>query len=174
MYIKNNNKKVLDLFFIFPRRQFHLREIARLVKLNPNTVSKILNDLVNEELIKKETSAVTVNFWANLDNERFIFEKRISNIKNIYYSGLIDELVKKYNNPDAIILYGSYSRGEDIEDSDIDIAMISKRKADISLEKYEKKLERGIHLLEVDLQKIKKELLNNLINGFIIHGYLLI
>jgi len=58
-------------------------------------------------------------------------------------------------------LFGSYSRGDDTEKSDIDIAIIGKEKR-IDLEMYEKLLEKTIFLHFYDsLDKIDKNLIEN-------------
>jgi predicted nucleotidyltransferase len=68
------------------------------------------------------------------------------------------------------LVFGSYSIGEDIESSDIDLFMISKSKK-IDVKKFEKKLKREINLLVVDnLNKIEKPLLNKIYNGIVLCG----
>ena len=62
-----------------------------------------------------------------------------------------------------------------LEKSDFDICIIGSKEVDINLGKMEKKLNRKISLLFVeDVESLKKnkELLNNLINGFVVRGYL--
>jgi len=43
-------------------------------------------------------------------------------------SGLIALLKDKYEEPEAIVVFGSYARGEDTSESDIDIAVVTKKK----------------------------------------------
>ena len=69
-----------------------------------------------------------------------------------------------------IILFGSYSRGEDIENSDIDIAIISNKKLNLDLEKYKRFLNRVINIHEINLNKISSEFLFNLYNGIVLGG----
>ena len=86
-------------------------------------------------------------------------------------SGLIEYLWQGLS-PQAIILYGSYAKGEAIESSDIDIFIIGKEK-EINLDEFEKKLGKNIHLIfDPDTKHIPKELMNNLANGVILKGYL--
>ena len=74
--------------------------------------------------------------------------------------------------PDAIVLFGSASRGEDIEGSDIDLFLVAKER-EINLRKFEKKLKRKISLhFEDSVSKVPKELMNNIINGIVVYGYL--
>ena len=79
-----------------------------------------------------------------IEYKKFIRMKRIYNLNSLYLAGLVDFLVKEYNNPEAIICFGSYSKGEDFEKSDIDIAIINGKEKDIALEKFEKNLGRKI------------------------------
>ena len=46
---------VLTHFFENHEREFHLREIARLIGLAPSTVSKYLNSFVNEKILITRT-----------------------------------------------------------------------------------------------------------------------
>ena len=80
--------------------------------------------------------------------------------------------IENKTNPDVIVLYGSASKGEDVEDSDLDLFIIAKEKP-INLERFEKELNRKIHIIfENSLKRVSKEFLNNLINGIVLYGYL--
>ena len=77
-----------------------------------------------------------------------------------------DKIVK------SIVLFGSAARGEDTENSDLDI-FIQAAAVDLKLGEYEKLLKRKISiLLDHNLKEMSKELLNNIINGEILYGYL--
>ena len=99
------------------------------------------------------------------------FLKKINTLKEIKESSLLDYLNDNLM-PNLIILFGSASKGEDLEDSDIDLFIeCSDKKLDLS--KFETKLHRKINLfLSKDFNKLSKELKNNLINGIILKGYL--
>ena len=73
--------------------------------------------------------------------------------------------------PKAVVLFGSYQRGEDIEESDIDLIVLTKIRRDISLAGFEKNLDRKIHLTFVNsIDKIEKNLQKNVRNGWCIYG----
>ena len=95
------------------------------------------------------------------------------NIKQIYDSGLRDYLINEYSNP-VIILFGSFSKGEDIENSDIDLYLGMLSKKEIKLEKFEKILKRKIQIFRYsNLKQINNiHLANNIINGIIFNGFL--
>ena len=105
-------------------------------------------------------------------NREFIIAKKYYNLKTICETGLVRFLRDKYEEPEAIILFGSYSKGEDISKSDIDIAIITKKSLDLDLSKYEKKLKRKISIHEIQIKKAEKEFLNELANGIVLYGYL--
>lgn len=171
------NKKVyesraLQLFFDDPEGVYHIREIARQTKLHPNMVLRDVALLKKEGLlITRETRAV-VEVRANRENPLFIALKRINNIRALYLLGLVDEINKAYSAPEAIVLFGSYSRGEDTKKSDVDIAVITKRQISFNTIKYSRMLKREIQILETDLQTASKDFITNLANGIILKGYL--
>jgi len=69
-------------------------------------------------------------------------------------------------------LFGSSSRGEDIEESDIDL-YVQAGEREMGLYPYERSLNRNIQLhFKKDLQDYPKELRNNVANGIVMYGYL--
>ena len=103
-------------------------------------------------------------------NEKTAAIKRINNIESLYKYGLVSYLKTFFEEPEAIVLFGSYATGTDISESDIDIAVVSKSKKEPSLSKFENKLKRKINL--ITLQKIKIQFKNTLANGIVLDGYL--
>ena len=166
------NNKILQFFFRNPTKTFHLREIARQTKLSAAGALKSLRRLEKSSLVIRQKTKATDNFKAQLENKEFRNLKYVYNIYSIKNSGLMDYLNEKYGFPEAVILFGSYSKGEDLETSDIDIAIITKKERSFDLSKYEKMLERKIAIHEISIEKASKEFLNNLINGIVMEGYL--
>jgi len=80
-------------------------------------------------------------------------------------------LEKKFG-AEAVSLIGSYSRGEDIMESDVDIVLIGAEHSLADLSKFEKKLGKKIHLTFVGYNDMSKEFYTNLINGFVLKGAL--
>ncbi len=171
MLEKYNKYKLLKIFLDFPTDSFRLRELSRLSKISPPSVINYLKEFEKEELIKRYEKRGIPFYQANRENKRFILYKKISIIYELNIAGLVDELWEKIS-PDAIVLYGSYAKGESIETSDIDIFIIGKERK-IDLRKFEEKFGKKIHLMfEQDTKKIPKELKNNLINGIVLKGFL--
>lgn len=166
------NNKVSQFFFRNPAKTFHLREIARNIELSAAGTLKILRKLEEKHLVIRQKTRAVDNFKANLNNKEFQNLKYAYNICSLKYSGLIDFINEKYSFPEAIILFGSYAKGEDTETSDIDIAIITKKELSFDLSKFEKILERKIVIHEITLAKASREFINNLINGIVLSGYL--
>ena len=86
-------------------------------------------------------------------------------------SGLIEYLEEKLF-PKVIVLFGSYRKGEDMIDSDIDL-FVECKKEELNLSLFEKKLKRKIQLhFKEDFNSFPKELKNNIINGIVLYGFL--
>ena len=46
--------KILDFFIRNPEKEFHVRQISKLTRRSPTTVSKYLNELEKNEILKSE------------------------------------------------------------------------------------------------------------------------
>jgi len=176
MLQKDNRYKILRIFFEDPSPKgigFQLREIGRKVDVAPASVKKYLDELEKEGLIietKHRIYGYPV-YYANRENENFKLLKRLDIVIWIKESGLLDYISDTVM-PDAIVLFGSAAHGEDIKDSDIDLFVLSK-KDKIKLDRFEKKLNRKINIFfSEDVNRLSKELRNNIINGIILKGYL--
>ena len=141
---KNNQFKILREFMVFPRKFFYAREISRETNIALPSVLSYLKKLKKENLILGEKSGLYQRFIANRDNEMFKILKKSYLVLKINDLGLLDYLYEVCL-PNSIVLFGSSSKGEDIEESDIDIFVESSEK-ELNLKKYEKKLNRNINV----------------------------
>lgn len=170
--LTNLQQEILRLFFMKAGIQLNQRQIANFLKVSAPAVMKALPTLGKERLIKikqdKETKRWSIEL--NRENHRVMQLKRADNLKQIYVIDLADFLEKEFAGA-TIILFGSYSRGEDIINSDIDLAVIGRKDKKIDLAKYEKILERKININFYDsFKNIHKYLKENLCNGIILAG----
>ena len=108
---------------------------------------------------------------ANKENWNFQKSKIVYNLNFVYQSGLVEFLIEYFNNPKAIILFGSYSIGEDIESSDIDIVILSKVKKEIEFSAIEGILQRKINSMIIsDINQLDKNIKNKVMNGITLYG----
>lgn len=166
----NTEEKILELLFEYPTKEFHIRELSRILDISPPAISKAVKNLNKQNIVIVEKN-ILHNVKANLNNENFKHLKRVENIKRIYSSGLFNYIRGSF--PLAtIILFGSYSKGEDTERSDIDIAILNFKERKMNLEKYEEILKRKINIEFINMKNITKELKNSIINGIVLSGYI--
>lgn len=162
---------VLQEFFDFPRKNFQMRELSRRARLAQPSVINHLKALQKGGMILKEEKGIYATFRANRESEDFKLLKKQNLLWRIHKCGIISVLDEKLK-PNSMILFGSASRGEDTETSDIDIFVQTKEK-EMNLKKYERILNRKISLFfEPEFGNLGKELKNNIINGTVIYGYL--
>ena len=167
MIQKCSNIRVMEIFFKEPTTIHFIREIGRKINLAQTSVRNNIQNLLKYGLIEKKKSKPFDGFIANRGNEKFLFYKRIYNLFSLY--GLRNKLMSLY--PKAIVVFGSYGLGEDIEGSDIDICIISKVRKDLNLKSFEKYLGREINVIVVDsLSKLDKSIEKKVLNGVIIYG----
>ncbi|MEK6889739.1 MAG: nucleotidyltransferase domain-containing protein [Nanoarchaeota archaeon] len=76
--------------------------------------------------------------------------------------------------PNVIILFGSASKGEDIESSDIDLYIETPKKHTFSLDKFEKILKRKIQVFNYkNINEVTNvHLANNIVNGLTLNNFL--
>jgi predicted nucleotidyltransferase len=167
MLIQSNIQKILEIIFKFPTTGFTIRELARLAKISPPTASSTIKNLEKIGLVEVKKEKVQYKVFGNLESEYYRDLKRIYNIFSLIE--LKNFLVKELN-PNAMIIFGGYSKGEDIENSDIDIFVDTTIEKKMRLDEFEKKLNRKIHLITGNFKKLPEELKRNIINGTILWG----
>ncbi len=163
-------QEVFSLLCIRAGEKLSQREIAILLNVSPAAVGNPVKSLAKKNFVKIEKTK-SINFISfNRDEQKNIELKRVENLKQIYLSGLSDYLLNSLPGG-TIILFGGYSKGEDIFNSDIDIAIIGRKEKALETAKYEKSLHRKIHFLFFDSwKKINENLKNNLLNGILLYG----
>ena len=150
--------------------EFLLRQVSRLAKIAPPSTKKYLQELEKEGVIAKVTKGLYPSYKAVRESSLFKNLKKWSLAMELTTKGVVDAIVTECS-PDAIILFGSASRGEDVESSDIDIAIIAEETT-LDLRKYEKLVGRKLSLLFISkLSDLSSELKNNVLNGMILQGY---
>ena len=166
---------IARIFFNEPTKPHYLMEISRKSKIAHTSVKNHLDRLKKQLIIRKSLEQKGKRkfpiYQADYEQDSYKKYKRISNLINLEESGLILFLKDKFM-PKAMVLFGSYFRGEDIEDSDVDIFLESKSEV-LDLKPFEKKINRKIQLhFKKEFNEYPSELKNNIINGLVLSGYL--
>jgi len=173
MITNNIKEQIKNYFFLNSTTRLRVRQIEREVKVPLPSVIRYTKELEQEGILKSTSIANVRLYSADRTSQTFLLEKKLFNIRSLFSCGLVDFLVQEYSNP-TIIVFGSYSRGEDVENSDIDLYLETPKKEIKSLGLFKKKLKRKIQLFKYkNIKEIKnKELANNIINGVILNGFI--
>ncbi len=162
--------EILRFLFVKAGASFNARTMAKALKVSQTAVSKALPALEKEGLVKIEKKSGRWSIKLNTDNPKVIALKRAENLKMLCESGAAAFIEGEL--PGAtIILFGSYSRGDDTITSDIDIAIIGRKEKNLDLVRFESMLKRKINLnFYPSLKEVHKELRENLCNGIVLAG----
>jgi predicted nucleotidyltransferase len=170
--LTNLQQKILRLLFVNFGRELNALNIAKALSVSQPAVSKSLHLLIKENYIisEKDKDSGRYSIKLNQDNHKVIQLKRADNLKLIYESGFADFLEKEFAGA-TIILFGSYSRGEDTIHSDLDIAIIGRKDKLLDVKNFEEIFEREINInFYESFGDIHKNLRENLFNGILLYG----
>ncbi|MFP4403597.1 MAG: nucleotidyltransferase domain-containing protein [Candidatus Woesearchaeota archaeon] len=161
--------QILRKLFIKTGSSINQRQLAIELNVSQPAIKKALPYLEQVNFIKVEKDQ-RLSIKLNTENNKITQLKRVDNLKHLYESNLADYLEKEFAGA-TIIVFGSFSRGEDTINSDIDIAVIGRKEKQLKLENYKKLFEREINIQYYEsFQKINKHLKENLANGIILFG----
>lgn len=173
----NNSKPQLTLLQIGILRELFIRTGLPInqrqlsIKLNVSqpAIKKALPKLEQLNYIKIQRDQ-RLAIELNTGNNKVMQLKRVDNLKHVYESNLADYLERELAGA-TIILFGSFSRGEDTINSDIDIAVIGRKEKQLNLTTYEEQFKRTININYYgSFGKIHKHLKENLANGIVLSG----
>lgn len=169
----NIRETIKEHFFVNPESKLRVREIEKKLNLPLPSVIRYSKELEHQRILALIKMGNAVFYTANRGNEMFLKEKMLHNLKSLYSSKLIDYLKTELSNP-SLIVFGSYSKGEDTEQSDIDLYIETPSKKEINLQEFEKKLGRKIQIFrQKSLSEIKNaHLANNILNGIKLNGFI--
>jgi predicted nucleotidyltransferase len=122
--------KVMNLICDEPYGKFYLREISKILNISPSSSKKALDVLKKFNLTKEEKIANLRIVSGNI-NERLLKELKIT--KNIDF---VRPIIEKIEPASSIVLYGSFAKGENDINSDIDLFVISNKKENFKFYEY--------------------------------------
>jgi len=168
--------EVLFYFFSHPYKEVYLRELARKANVSIFSAKQAVDELVREKILLERKNGNMRYIRANMESLFFKQLKIAFSIKKIEESGLIYYLVENVPAISSIVLFGSIAKGEDDENSDVDLLIIGKKRK-IDLSKFEKKIGREIRAIVMKWSEwreyIKKDraLYREIItNGIVLYG----
>ncbi|MBS3170957.1 nucleotidyltransferase domain-containing protein [Candidatus Woesearchaeota archaeon] len=161
----------LEPFFNDCYRRINVREYARIMNISPPTASSLLNSYNKQNILKIEKDkgyhlySANQNSWIFIDLSRMYWKKILEKIK------FLEQLEKDFK-LSTIILFGSTSKGEITNKSDLDIAIFTPSNPKIDYSIFENKLKRKIQIFRFNsIDEIKnKDLQKNILSSYIIKG----
>ncbi len=148
LFTSKTRMRILELLIFNPDREFHLREISREVKITPIYVKKELQKLKELNLVLKSKKGNLSIFQINRNSLIFAELKSIF-IKTEYFGDLIKKSLKKLK-IDFAFIFGSFAKGIESRESDIDLFVIGDVKEDELtdiIQKIEKQTGREINYI---------------------------
>jgi len=170
--------KVQYWFFSYPNRQIGLNDLTAEVGIAKTTANKIVSQLESEGFLTIEKIGKVWRISTDPNHPHRVSRKIPYNLSLIYNSGIIEFIHDTIKNTRNIILFGSYRRGEDDENSDIDIAVEVMDDAALRVNElgviqqfgYRTDVTVNIHVFTRN--KIDLNLFSNIANGIILEGFL--
>ena len=175
--------KVLHWYFSFPTEELSLTDLAKILSISKTTANRIVTLLEKEGFLVKK---VLGRVWRISCNQQHIynFSRKIPyNLNMIYESSLIQAVhdfiqTEFKQNPRAIILFGSYRKGDDTDKSDMDIAveilgnqsLLIQEFRNFSKLGYRENVKINLHIFTRN--NIDLNLFANIANGIILEGFL--
>src|SRR3989338_5122476 len=115
--------KCLVWFYARPTTKIGLTELAKSINSSKTATKQVIESLIKGQFLIREIIGKAWLLSANQKHQYFITKKIPYNLSIIYESGVLAAIYKLIPSPRAVILFGSYRWGTDIEESDIDIAV---------------------------------------------------
>ena len=172
-------ERLLTVMYWWPEVEFSLTELAQRAGVSKSTASRLIESLIVLEIATVEKRGVVFRIRANMESFQFIKRKIAYNLSFVYESGLVEFLEDVLGHPPAIILFGSFRKGEDVSTSDVDIAVETLKDTDMStvrpkgIERIEKHFAgRKIQIHVFNRKKVDINVFNNIANGIVLSGFL--
>ena len=178
MELNEAYQKALVWFFSFPNRGITLNDLSRELKLAKTTTNHVVNRLKKEGFLKVESLGRVWRISCNKEHHYNYTKKIAYNLMMIYDSGILERISQLVKNSRVVILFGSYRKGDDDKNSDIDIAVEVLGDKDIKIIElgfvpqigFRKNVPVNLHLFT--RKSIDLNLFSNIANGIILDGFL--
>jgi predicted nucleotidyltransferase len=173
--------RALTFFFSYPNIEITLNALSSKLKISKTTAKKTITRLIDEGFLTRTIFGKTWIIKCN-QNSAYNYSRKVafnlSMVFEAYLNGLREDVFAQVRNPKAVILFGSYRKGDDIETSDIDIAaevLDEKGTGIIELGRiaefgYRKNVAVNLHVF--CRKNIDSNLIANIANGIILEGFL--
>lgn len=148
--------KTLEVFYLFasnPLDRFHGREVVRQTGVSLGAVHQTLSKLYILGLLNREKKGRMYFYSFNIESAV------AKQFKVLFNVSALDELVDRIKHlSERVMLFGSCAEGTDVEDSDIDLFVLTSDVETVQrrIREYERKLDRRISPIVVNSSGLAK------------------
>ena len=140
--------------------EFSLRDTARKLKISPSTSKSALDFLLSQKILEKRE--IGKNYLFKVKNTYITRQiKELYTLAELNSANFVEEVIAKCPDVLSIALYGSAAKGEDDNNSDIDILIISRKNIDIPELNSERKINREVTIVSYTYKEWKEKTEND-------------
>jgi len=173
----NTYADIIHWFFDYPTVPISLSELASELEISKSTAHRVVTALVREGFLNKEQIGRAWRITCNLSHPYNVTRKIPYHLQLVYESGVVDAVNGSVPDNNAIVLFGSYRRGDDTHESDLDIAV------EVSGDRPSRHIELGsidlgfrkdvsVNLLVFSRRRVDLNVFANIANGIVLQGFL--
>ena len=166
-------RDVLELFFNEPTKHWHFKDVVKQAKISEDRANYWLRKLMKEDIISHvKPRGKMPYFIAKYEHPNYENKKKLYALNRMFETGLLSRL-QSLKNANAVVIYGSFARGDWNTDSDIDVFIYGDPE-ELKFGTIWKGLGRGIEVHTVktkkDIKDIRSGLINNVVKGYFVKG----
>jgi predicted nucleotidyltransferase len=151
--------KILSWLFTHPDESFFVRQLAMILGEDPTNVSREMAKLEELGILRSKRNGNLKHFQSNRECP-FFEELKGLVLKTTGVAGRIRDVLDKVAGIEFAFIYGSYAKGEEKADSDVDLLVIGDVDLDrleSNLEKLEEMLGREINYVLYSMKEFKSK-----------------
>ena len=133
--LKNGKGEVLNLFFKDPEKEYYLSEIANILGKKPGQYQRIINSLVEENILTDKRKGKLRFFKLNKDYVLYEEIKKIIS-KTIGVEFKLKKILDEFTDIKHAFIFGSIAKDKESEQSDIDLMLIGEADQDNLTKKF--------------------------------------
>ncbi|MAF37095.1 hypothetical protein CL622_08330 [archaeon] len=176
--VSNTVLEVLSLFTKGYDKEYYIREVEKLINRSSRTALLTLAKLEKEGILESKTKGkiklYTIRKSA-LSREFFILTEQYKKIQFLAKNHLINEIFEKSDDflDGIVIIFGSYAKGKQKEDSDLDVFIAGKCE-EKNVKKIGKKYGIDINIKNYPINIFEKEINEDILLKEVIENHILI
>lgn len=117
--------KILSHFLANPNTSFHIKQLARILKVSPASVSSAVKSFEEDGLLSKEEKGLAHIYRLDSDNSVVAPLKKAYGIAFVLSSKPKERFLEVDTNIISLAFFGSYAEGSFDEKSDIDFLIVT-------------------------------------------------